>query len=606
MALQNCPLCRQLTPGPKFCTHCGGSLNASPPSSSAAVQPMAAELARCISDHELQGMLDQQLVIPAGYNGLLFEDGALKRTLNAGRHTIQSLWEWLSELAQPRERVVLQVDPRPVVLPVSVSGMLSQNAKRFSTQLQVVVEADDAGRLLQYVKRKGTLTAQIVASQIAEGVSGAVRRIALQCTSAELVELHPELKSWIQLEVAANLEPVLLGMGLKLLRIDHITLSNVSLDSLFAEAERLQGQLSADQLQGQYQRKRKESEAAWKRFEGELGREDLRLRLEKSQSQRDFDAAIRQLETEAKIDEFLRQQDLDRAWNEYQLNKAGFDHALATLRQFHEADLARKDFEFRLERLVFEGKLSEAKLEQELQVEQLRFAANLQREQIQHDQQVKQRSVEREQERLDHEQDMWELDSLLNLRERKKQFDHQLQESAVQSAHEREQAALDAAAQRELARLQALGQLSPEALISASPEAQAKVLAELKKLESMKGMSSDQILALAASNSPELAKALADKSLFERLLSQKDETLAHIQAAHRESMAAIERVATTAMMVQRDTTVAAVTSTVPEAEPVMPPQHVPCPQCSNPCFYRTEYCSHCGAAIHKPKFGFGS
>ena len=63
----------------------------------------------------------------------------------------------------------------------------------------------------------------------------------------------------------------------------------------------------------------------------------------------------------------------------------------------------------------------------------------------------------------------------------------------------------------ELRRLSEIGKLGPEALISISGVEQGRVLADLKKSEALKGMSEEQILAMAAENSPEVAKAFQEK-----------------------------------------------------------------------------------------------
>jgi len=86
---------------------------------------------------------------------------------------------------------------------------------------------------------------------------------------------------------------------------------------------------------------------------------------------------------------------------------------------------------------------------------------------------------------------------------------------------------------------ESLAKLGPDALIAASGLEQAKLIKELKETEILKGMSEEQILAMAAKDSPELAKAFEEKfkaassgqssqqmaALYERLLHEKDALL---------------------------------------------------------------------------------
>ncbi|GAP18535.1 zinc-ribbon domain-containing protein [Levilinea saccharolytica] len=95
----------------------------------------------------------------------------------------------------------------------------------------------------------------------------------------------------------------------------------------------------------------------------------------------------------------------------------------------------------------------------------------------------------------------------------------------------------------QLRRLAEIGKLGPEALIAISGTEQGRILADLKKTEALKGMSEEQILAMAAENSPEVAKAFQEKfraiaegrtsaevkEMYERLVHEKDEAARRAQ-----------------------------------------------------------------------------
>ncbi len=89
--------------------------------------------------------------------------------------------------------------------------------------------------------------------------------------------------------------------------------------------------------------------------------------------------------------------------------------------------------------------------------------------------------------------------------------------------------------QFELDKMDRIAAMGPEALIAMSPSEQAGMLAELKKTEALGTMSEDQILAMAAKDSPEVAKAFAERykamggadreQFYERMLAEKDERM---------------------------------------------------------------------------------
>lgn len=106
------------------------------------------------------------------------------------------------------------------------------------------------------------------------------------------------------------------------------------------------------------------------------------------------------------------------------------------------------------------------------------------------------------------------LDAEARAREIARQDDLTRQKAAHDQAIEQRRLDLEAAAQEqshELATLQARAEMSAEALISLSSPEQAKVIAELKSTEALKGMSDDAIFAMMAKDSAPLAAALAEK-----------------------------------------------------------------------------------------------
>jgi colicin import membrane protein len=97
----------------------------------------------------------------------------------------------------------------------------------------------------------------------------------------------------------------------------------------------------------------------------------------------------------------------------------------------------------------------------------------------------------------------------------------------------------------QLERMRLAANMGPEALISLSGPEQARILADLKKTEALKGMSEEQILAMAAEHFPAVAQALQEKfraiasgqtsqevtELYERLLKERE---AAVETARRQ------------------------------------------------------------------------
>jgi hypothetical protein len=114
-------------------------------------------------------------------------------------------------------------------------------------------------------------------------------------------------------------------------------------------------------------------------------------------------------------------------------------------------------------------------------------------------------------------QDQAEILGLLDIKDRKDRdaLARKREEMAAQAEH-----------------LQRLSELGPEALLLAADSDKAQLIAELRRTELLKGFSEEQILAMSAEKSPEIARAFQEKfrslspeamtQLYDRMLADRD------------------------------------------------------------------------------------
>jgi hypothetical protein len=134
--------------------------------------------------------------------------------------------------------------------------------------------------------------------------------------------------------------------------------------------------------------------------------------------------------------------------------------------------------------------------------------------------------------------------------------------------------------QQEIVKIQALSSLSTEALIAAAPADRAAMLADLKRTDSLKGFSEEQILAMAADKSPEVARAFQEKfrgassaeiqKAYERMLGMKDQGITDLKEMSREHARMMQEMFNRGMDTQRDTATAAARSAQPGMTVVVP------------------------------------
>ena len=118
----------------------------------------------------------------------------------------------------------------------------------------------------------------------------------------------------------------------------------------------------------------------------------------------------------------------------------------------------------------------------------------------------------------------------------------------------------------EIERLQTLATMSTEALIAASEGEQAGLLAELRKTETLKEMTADQILAMAAERSPEIARAFQERframppelqnqleEMYEARLADRDASTERLTQLQRENAQRLQEMFDRALEEQRRT-----------------------------------------------------
>jgi hypothetical protein len=172
--------------------------------------------------------------------------------------------------------------------------------------------------------------------------------------------------------------------------------------------------------------------------------------------------------------------------------------------------------------------------------------------------------------------------------------------------------------QLELEKIQALSSLSTDALIAAAPADRAAMLADLKRTESLRGFTEDQILAMAAEKNVEIARAFQEKfksassadiqRAYDRMLAMKDQNLADLKEMSREYARMIQDMYNKGMETQRDTashaaapgmtviTPGGATGVVQTGTGSAPPvpRMVVCPKCHLETAEGNKFCENCG------------
>ena len=282
-----------------------------------------------------------------------------------------------------------------------------------------------------------------------------------------------------------------------------------------------------------------------------LRKAELLDKISRSKNEDEFDKFV----TEQDMEKLLRQDDLVQLkerieWSaEDRLNSRRFLQKKLEEMRSQELEIIRADFQRQLDERKEEDELRKLaaqirakkylreseRLELELDVMQkidLRKKEHLSELSIKlaaakNDQDIALIGLEIKRAEADHEnyvlelkqkrekkEDLDDLEILRGLKDIKleeKSFAQKQQIELEKARHEMKMSEDAAARDFELQRMDKLSIMGPEALISLSTEERGKIIADLKRTETMSRMSETQIEAMVAQQSPEVAKALQEK-----------------------------------------------------------------------------------------------
>ena len=640
-----------------------------------------------IEVEELKGLLRRGLVIEPGTNAMLVQNGRNVGIVPPGRYTLDDLRQRVADWARglPSHATVLLVDVTPADLEFHLGGRFTKDPLPIGVSLRLFVSVEDPGKFLLHVlKGKPRLTLEELRTFLYPEVVQVVDRWLRQRTLEELVD-DPKTLQVLELEVEETLKDTFRDTGMKFHRIRAVELNLEPYDRLKGERSRYalltlkedirsagEAQLAEARLQARERMEEIQKQLDLQELAEEtrkVERQERLVALYQRMRQAVMSDKMNEVRYEADFERFLdeidrekllrekERQDLLRTWKE-----EAEDHELA--RRFLLAKLeAEQRFELERLRLQQQRALGQERLEAELalarqrtdfEIEQrlklVRAELENEREKIRIKQErakaeMEMQQLQRRAERAEDREDaLLGMELLAKMKEIRRLDEEERRRIAREDEIARQKAALEIEIRRwelrlrekemdqrhELNRMEYLAQMGAEALITLAGPEQAQLLADLKKTEALKGMSEEQILALAAKDSPEVARAFQERyrameageasrrerEMYERLLREKDaaqsQVIDALRQSQQESIRTIKDVAEKGMGAVRDMGVAqaqkpdgpvivtsgGVTNTAGQGG-AQPGQEVPrgkkvCPKCGRFVDEDWRFCGYCG------------
>jgi hypothetical protein len=629
----------------KYCTRCGKPLaeSAAPMLTGNRWARNAGDFATKVEVGDVKGFFRKGLVVEPGTQAIFFVGGAYTKLLDRGTYDMGGL----SFLGSSPTATAVLVDASDVELAFSFENLVTRDPIRLSADCRLVVRMDDPPEFFENMM-KGRQNYSL--AEMRAFLEGEIRNSLQESIGSRSVQdlsTNLALKQSLERAVAEHLARTFDRKGLAFVQVrifdfrhPHMNAFTSKLEEYWLHAQDLEARLAREGATAGLERKVMDLETAQALRDVEVFEERARVfeRMRKAVASASMDKVTGEKEMEDFLheidkDKLLRADELEELKRSLGEKKENHDtarrHLIERLKLDQQAELARAGTlsKISLNRTVTDALRNEemAQLEHELAAERKRLEsrqaaewAEVEQRRRQAEQEIdlarKKRQADIDMDETRDQADMRTALGALDLLKKQKAIKHdELDREAAR------QLQIDAQRhQQELARLQVLSTLSTEALITTASPERAALLAELKQTETLKGLSSDEILAMAAGKNAAVAEAFKEKfknnssseirELYDRMLGMKDQSADKAQEMSREYLKMMQEMFNRGLDTQRDTAMAATRATQPGMTVITPgtvtggvqtgsargARQIRCPNCDAQRTEGNRYCDACG------------
>ena len=464
---RNCWNCsRSVGAESKFCWKCGADLSKSNWQAMlrGSWQRKKDILAIKVLGVDIPGNFGKTISIEPGTKALLVVENEIAGELDSGEHTLESIIGLINRFGRHKKITVILVADQPFTIPFSFDGVRTADERALNISADVVLRVADIETLyLQLLAAESVVTIDDINDDIKKDVETGMKLFVHRISEMELYD-NPSLANEMAVDVRNALNEALNMSGLELIGVKNLRARNEKGEELRQKADeinfadRMRVMLTDEEIVKIKEKGRLrefiESTDQEHKIKVEIRDDEYKNLQSQLEFARDKEDVLRAIEITFIRDDAKREEAMHQFEHDMIVSKKNFSWEIEKRKAIHTQDLTeRKE----------------------------NYAQNL---------------TERKE---NHTQEINELDSLLDIRKKKKEIDR-----------------VD-----ELERLKAQSSASIEALISTAKDTEtARILAETLKTRVNKDMSADQMLALAAQSSPALAEAIAKGKMSETELEK--------------------------------------------------------------------------------------
>jgi hypothetical protein len=621
----------------RFCGQCGKPLgeSAAPSLTGNRWARKEGDFATKVEVTDVDGFFKKGLIVEAGTKAIFFVNGAYSGIVDPGKYDVGGLLAKIKNLFDSKTTTAVLLDTGDIEVTFSCAGLATTDPLKLSVDCTVVAQMDNPTAFFENMMKGRQNYRLAELQQFLEGEVHNALSEFIGARSVQTLSSNIAVKHQMEQAVANHLARTFERKGLSFVQVRVINLRHPHLDKMSGQMEEywvheqdLKAQIAAGGTMP-LERKLLDQDTARMLMQVEVYED--RAKVYERMQQAVNGAQMSEVSNQAQLETFLLGQNKGKLLRDEEILTLtrGFaertqDHELERTHLLQMLDARRK------------GELQKAHLAETLSLDTMmdghergKRMAQLQEEldqsQRAFDQKLGQERALAAKEREDDEKDLEiglkalraikgvkreEADAEADRALRLKKGESEIAMTEEQLRH-----------QREMEKYAKLASMAPEALIAVAPADQAAILAELRRTDLLRNCTEEQILAMAAQNSPQVAEALKEKfsgtagrQLMERMLKEKDDHAAQLRDMAAASQRTMQQMFEHALNTQRDTAVAATRSGIQPGPTVVVPgmgaagvvgpgaagggRVVVCPQCHLPVDEGVKFCGNCSHSLY--------
>ena len=464
-----------------------------------------------VDECDVTGFLKKGLIVEHGTRGLVFQAGRFCGYVEPGKYNANGFLRKVNNFNQTTPTSVVIMDVGDNELHLEAIKLYSRDHLEVDAIFKAVVRLNDPEPFyVNAFKGRNHLTIEYVGGSIADELRAALQSF-VGTHPVEALYNQAELRTDVEQQMQQHIEPILQRLGMELVLLRFVDFFCPAYDPIRQQS----GELYLDTRQADIDIDRlKLGQRLRKEMSGD--------KMHTIKTDADLENFVRQTEHELGLKDTIRSDEMDKL-------KRQFAH--------------ERNVELLTQQIEIQGIRDEAVRERLLQ----ELQAKIERFQLKRQAEREDRTQEAETDRTiradDHEQDIREVEDSLNIRQRVEDLEHQKDVREQSLDLERQQTEQ----QVESERLRARSEASAEALMSILDGPAAEKIAELEKLRIKQNLSPDQLGAMTAADSPQVAQALAEKykaeaAMSEERFQQMQDVMAQQKATYTDNADRMERI----------------------------------------------------------------